>query len=271
MSPVDAEARPVRGTVTAWSACGPRPYQEDRFVAEFVDRGPVRGHLLAVLDGHGGEAAAEACARSMGRVLRAADEADAEEALRLLVAGLVRLTEAFDAGTTLAAAFVQESAARAVVAVLGDSAVVVVDSRGRAVVSPEHNARTNSAEREAAIRRGGVWEANGYITNPGSGYGVQLTRALGDAGMGPVLSRIPEVYSVDLGPESVIVLATDGVFDPAHSGGAEVAEQVLRLRGPGRPLDAKRMIEWAARRGLQDNATAVVWETRAAGAAVTTR
>ncbi len=263
MSPADAGVRPVRGTVTAWSACGPRPYQEDRFVAEFVDLGTVRGHLLAVLDGHGGEAAAEACARSMGRALRAAGGVDAEGALSAAVAELVHLTEDFDSGTTLAVALVQETAARVAVAVLGDSAVVVVDSRGRAVASPEHNARTNAAEREAAVRRGGVWEASGYLRNPGSGYGVQLTRALGDAGMGAVLARVPEIYSVELGPESAVVLATDGVFDPSHSSGEDAAEQVLRLRGPERPLDARGMIQWAERRGLQDNATAVVWETRA--------
>ncbi len=271
MSPVDAGVRPVRGTVTAWSACGPRPYQEDRFVAEFVDLGTVRGHLLAVLDGHGGEAAAEACARSMSRALRAAGGADAEGALRAAVEDLVRLTEGFDAGTTLAAALVQESVARVAVAVLGDSAVVAVDSRGRAEVSPEHNARTNAAEREAAVRRGGVWEESGYLRNPGSGYGVQLTRALGDAGMGPVLSRIPEVYSVDLGPDSVVVLATDGVFDPSHAGSGNVAEQILRLRGPQCSLDARQIVEWAARRGLQDNATAVVWESRPPGVPATAR
>jgi serine/threonine protein phosphatase PrpC len=188
---------------------------------------------------------------------------DAEGSLRAAVAELVHLTEAFDSGTTLAVALVEEAAARVAVAVLGDSAVVVLDSRGRAVASPEHNARTNAAEREAAVRRGGVWDASGYLRNPGSGYGVQLTRALGDAGMGPVLRRIPEVYSVDLGPDSAVVLATDGVFDPSHAGGADVAEQVSRLRRPGRPLDAKGVIEWSERRGLQDNATAVVWETRA--------
>lgn len=267
MHRTDPRSPPVRGAVTAGSACGPRPYQEDRFVVEAVDLGGLlRGHLLAVLDGHGGDEAAALCAGALVPAFLQAAGGGAEEALRAAVDELGRLTAECRTGTTLAAALVLEPAGLAVVAVLGDSVALVVDARGRTVRSPEHNGRSNPAEREAALARGGVWDPSGYLRNPATGYAMQLTRALGDAVMGDVVCRRPETYTVALGPESVVVLATDGVFDPSHAGG-DAAEDALRLRGPGRPLTAQRLLAWAERRGLRDNATAVVWDAIAGGEA----
>jgi serine/threonine protein phosphatase PrpC len=88
-----------------------------------------------------------------------------------------------------------------------------------------------------------------------------MARALGDRLMGEVLSREPTVYTIEIGAQSVIVLASDGLLDPDHAEVARLAEEMLGLRSRGAPFDAEALIGWAEERGLFDNATAVVWNS----------
>ncbi|MHB8764619.1 MAG: PP2C family serine/threonine-protein phosphatase [Deferrisomatales bacterium] len=257
---------PVAGTVTAHTAPGPRPHQEDRYaVARVSGPGGAEGWLLAVFDGHGGSTAADLCAGVTPRVFELRGPEDAEAALRRLVAGLDSLTRGMRSGTTVSAACVLESHGRAAVAVVGDSPVLAVARGGRTVVGPDHNARSNPAERAAAEARGGVYDPSGYLLNPATGRGLQMARALGDAALGPVLSREPEVFSLDLGPGNVLVLATDGLLDPAHGDTAGRAAELLALRRLGEGFTAQALVAWAEAGGLWDNATAVVWRAGEGG------
>ncbi len=249
------------GVVTTWQARGPRPHQEDRWVAERV--GEAAGWLLAVFDGHGGAVAADLCAEAAAAAFAPPGPGGADQTLRDLVAGFEALTRGLASGTTASVAWVDEARGVATVAVVGDSPVLAVDRAGRAVRAPEHNARSNLGERAAALERGGSYEA-GYLFHPGTGFGLQMARSLGDAGMGEVVSRIPDLITVTLGPGSVLVLATDGVLDPSHQGVDARAAELLALRHREEGFAAAAVGAWAEARGLQDNATVVVW--RALGA-----
>ena len=83
-----------------------------------------------------------------------------------------------------------------------------------------------------------------------------MSRALGDADLDKVLSREPGVYSEPLGPDSWVLLATDGVFDPAHEGAygpRDAAEQIS-----AQLITAQVIVNDAVNRRTGDNATAIL-------------
>lgn len=249
----------LRGSVSVCSEQGPRLHQEDRHLVQPVEGEGRRGYLLAVLDGHGGSAAADLCVGVLPGLLAEAGGEKAEETLRRIVGDLDRRTRGMGPGTTVSLAYVVESDRRVTVATVGDSPVIVCDAEGAVWVSRSHNVRVNPEERHAAERRGGEYDGFGYVRNPSTGYGLQMSRALGDAAMGSVLGREPELHSCSLGPESFVILATDGVADPAHREADRVVGEIVSLARRTVPFDASTLLRWAGARGLQDNATAVVW------------
>ena len=245
-----------KGIVSFAIEQGPRPYQEDRHVCLRINQPNLKGWLLAVMDGHGGEFVSKLCAENIKKLFRISDASRAEESLCRLVASLNHLTEPYSEGSTFSAALLLDNVSKISVAFLGDSPVVVVDKEGEIHVSPEHNVRSNPFEREAAQKRGGIYDG-GYIWNDmGSlGKGLQMSRALGDSYLGKILSREPEIYTID-NPEWVLV-ASDGVFDPEHHNTRQLLEEVKKYAI--KRSTAKDIMKWAKDRGLKDNATALVW------------
>lgn len=246
----------VEGTVTHATAQGPRAYQEDRFFSGRVPRSDSQRWLMAVMDGHGGAHVANICSERIGSLFRVSfkETEKNEDVLQTLVSKLDQATRNFTSGSTLSVAYILEDRDQVVVAVLGDSHVLVVDREGKIHASPEHNVRTNLEERRRAEARGGFYAA-GYIHSQDGEYGLQLSRSLGDRHLGGVLSREPEIYTVQR-PEFVLV-ASDGLLDPSHRDiRALVAEVTKRLSEGASSSD---LLKWAEKRPLEDNATAVLW------------
>lgn len=239
--------------ITAVTRPGRRPYQEDRYTYMAVRGKGVSGALLAVMDGHGGESVAEFCSKEIKNKFYF--NGNAEHSLRSLVEELNEATKSDRAGSTLSVALVVKKAgALAVsVAVLGDSPVIIMDKDGLFIVSPDHNVRTNMTERLAAEDRGGVYE-DGWIFR--GDYGLQISRSLGAAHFGGIISHESDIYTVR-NPKWVLV-ASDGVFDPKHNSALEVLPDDLKSLAA---LDAtaNTVMKWAERRGLSDNTTALVW------------
>mgnify|MGYP001601967863 CR=1 FL=1 len=242
---------------------GTRDYQEDRYCIMNVrlpaKTGEVVGTLLAVMDGHGGVSVARYCAEHIPDLFRLHALDKSEEALRNLVADLNFITDRSQDGSTLSAALVLYEPRIVSVAILGDSPVVVYDGSGKIHVSPEHNVRTNMEERRAAEERGGSCHG-GYVYNK-EGIGLQMSRSLGDARLGTIISREPEIYSI-ADPQWVLV-ASDGIFDPSHTGyNARFHSGMHDLAA--RKASADDVVTWAEelRRGLSDNATALVWHSQ---------
>ena len=236
---------------------GPRSYQEDRHLhIKVVGESGPHGKLLAVMDGHGGKEVSEFCEKEIKNVFQLSRPEQAEAALKDLVAWLSLRTAHFHEGSTISLALITDVPRKVSIAVLGDSPVVVYDKQGKLHTSPEHNVRSNIEERKGAEERGGIY-GGGYIWNDlgDLGQGLQMGRALGDARLGNILSREPDVYTI--AEPLWVLVASDGLFDPGHSNTDALVEEIRKYAE--RNANADELMKWAERRGLQDNATALVW------------
>lgn len=234
------------------SVQGGRFYQEDRFVIHCH-----RGILMAVADGHRDSSVSSWCKTMLSKHFREHYSGkDASVALQEVFASLHQETRSNDGGSTLSTVFITPDKQKVFVGTLGDSPVVIRDKSGLVVVSAEHNARTNPAELEAAKLKGARFDGF-YIYPPGLDHGLQLTRALGDADFDTVLNREPEVRSAELGKNSFVLVASDGLIDPAHEDTAEQIDRLVGLIDKG--ATAKDLVQDALNRNTGDNATAILW------------
>jgi serine/threonine protein phosphatase PrpC len=240
--------------VTSATHKGLRPYQEDHLLTATI----LEGTLLAVFDGHGGNFVAQLASERLPEIF--ADEivkegATPRSAIESAIQRVNILTQAYDEGSTVSLAFVPSEGSKVVCAVMGDSPIIVRDAAGNHSISPDHNVRTNKAEAEAAVKRGG-FIANGYLCQDWNGGGLQMARALGDAYLNRVLSRVPDIYEVEINDQSWILVGTDGLFDPAHYNFKEAAKQVIEEIEKG--AEAQALVDRAVTLQTGDNVTAIV-------------
>lgn len=257
----------ICGDVNSATDQGGRLYQEDRFVVIQHYTPEVKGWLLGVMDGHGGAEVAEFCEKNIDSFFKILlpKPLMMPDILRKLTYMLNEKTKHMDSGSTVSLVYIHEAndrgdAARAFVAILGDSPVMIKDKNGDLVMSMEHNARTNLTEREAAIQRGAVYY-DGYIwddPNSDTRNGLQLTRALGDSALAKFLNREPEVYAVDLGRESFVAVMSDGVVDPGHKDQKAITDNLASILARGGT--AADLLNDALKRRTRDNATVVLWK-----------
>lgn len=244
--------RPTRATSATHK--GARPYQEDRLFTATYEK----GMLLGVFDGHGGHETSHLVSEELPSIF--ADEigepkATPRSALRRTIRRLAEMTKDFLSGTTVSLAYVPYRGRTVTCAVLGDSPIIVRDAAGKVVHSPDHNVRTNPAEEQAVLDRGG-FVVGGYAYHNRFGAGLQMARALGDYELRKVLSRKPDIYSVRVGKGSFVAVATDGVLDPSHNSFGEAAGAVVRLLEEG--ADAQALVDRAVALPTYDNASAIV-------------
>jgi len=254
------------GNVSQAQRQGPRDHQEDRVVHfPFTSTLHGNGHLLGVLDGHGGFQTADLCARAIPKIFNP-EAHDLEVELSRLITALTDRSARMEMGSTLALALVLETEQVAIVATLGDSPVVVVDASRSVRIGEIHNARSNLREREAAICRGGLYhepeEGGGFYLFDDEAdiqYGLQITRSLGDCHLQRVLDRTPTITRYPLGRRSVVVVTSDGVLDSTmpHESLANAAQSLVRLAQKN--MSAEMILRHMEERGLQDNASLIVW------------
>jgi serine/threonine protein phosphatase PrpC len=242
------------------AAQGERAEQQDRSVIADI-AGPPAGTLLAVMDGHGGPRTAEIAATHLAAIVQLSlqsSPSDLPQALSDTVQRLAQRTAIEASGSTLSVVFVPRTAETACVAVLGDSPVLVRTRDETVWVSPLHHVRSNLAERQAALRRGGVY-VHGYLEDPDvPDEGLQMSRALGDRKLSRVLSREADTFTLDLGPGSWILVATDGVLDGSN---LDFSGQLQRLaREVEKGFDAQALVEDALRRRTGDNVSLLLWK-----------
>ena len=257
----------VPGYVNVATDQGDRSYQEDRYVVYRYDTSEEKGWLLAIMDGHSGSAeVAELCEKNLqtyfnnlAALVFEHTDAVLENILKNTISALHEATKDMYSGSTVSLVYISETKAKAFVAILGDSPVMIKNKNGSLVMSMEHNARTNLAEREAAVQRGAVYDG-GYIwDDPQSdmGTGLQLTRGLGDKKLARYISREPEIYSVDLDPESFVAVMSDGVVDPGHKDQKDISNRLFLLITNG--ATAVDLVNDSLKRKTGDNVTAIVW------------
>ena len=243
--------------LTHASEKGMRHSQEDRMFAKRLNLKNDKGYFLAVMDGHGGDRVAQLCRDLLAGVIIEVTEnkevvspVEIQEIFRLLNGQTCEM----ESGTTLSLVFISHRRGIVHVGVLGDSPVVVKGLDGQVNISPEHNARTNLKEREAAIKRGAYYSGK-YLCCP-SGNGLQMTRSLGDREFINFLNRSPEVYSVNIGLESFVALFSDGLVDPGHENSGSMGSVIAMIENGASAFD---LVKDALKRKKRDNVTAIVW------------
>jgi serine/threonine protein phosphatase PrpC len=248
------------GVVSLASAQGERSHQEDRAIYEWVDSPAGKGWLLAIFDGHRGATSADKASQELNALFKVhfvTAQGDAARALGQVFLSLNEMTRDHLSGSTASVVFIPADAEVLYLAVLGDSPVAILDSRGQHHFGPDHNIRSNLLERSAALARGGVYHA-GYLEDPQfPDIGLQMTRSLGDAELSRVLERNPEMQTVPLGGKGIVIVGSDGLLMP---GGDPIPAQMGRLLGLAQKgADAAALVADAEERGTGDNVTAIVW------------
>lgn len=228
--------------ISAYQIQGPRVYQEDFYF--------VSDNVLAVLDGHGGQRCANYCKNRLLALTKMFTWEKPEQCLASICATLAQECRDMQSGAALSIVYIADDSA--IVAILGDAPVIIIDADGVTNISPEHNVRSNYKEARAAVERGG-FISGGYLYNS-SGSGLQMSRALGDRALADIISTVPEIYCVALGPKSVVLVASDGVIDPSHRT-LDAHATIATLLRDG--VDARSIINSIHQ--LADNATAIVW------------
>ncbi len=234
--------------ITTATARGERAYQEDTFINVQMSQGT----LLGVFDGHGGDEASRWMAMTFEK--RFQDQRDVRRGLRDAFSKAAVVLKDYDSGTTASVAFIPTDSTSIYTAVIGDSPIIIDTPEGY-WYGPDHNVRTNPAEREAAEHRGGFYNG-GYICKGLHGPGLQMGRALGDAALASILSTEPEITTVKGKSNGFMLIGTDGLFDPAHYDFKEAAEKVLSQIELGSP--AQDLVDRALAVPTRDNVTAIV-------------
>ncbi|BAZ93788.1 serine/threonine protein phosphatase [Thiohalobacter thiocyanaticus] len=178
-------------------------------------------------------------------------------------------------GSTLSLAYVitEENGLLIFTAQLGDSSIAILSPEGELRVTPDHSVQTCIADRERiqaqideAHERNDydsilcrAYIGDQYLMNGGGdyGYGLAMTRALGDTELDGLLFREPELQDFNVPQDSLILGVTDGVhnagnLEERHAAYREIAE---RLRA-GESMEAIGT-ELVSRQNLTDNITMV--------------
>ena len=254
----------MKSSISHASAQGSRAEQQDRYLSMRIELPKVQqgsGQLMAVMDGHGGHETAELLAEKLQPLFEESLKEGSgvvEDAIRQTFQRLADLAQKEPSGSTLSLVCVPDEETAAYVGVIGDSPVVIRNATGSLWISPLHNARSNPRERDAALARGALY-AGGYLEDPEvPGYGLQLSRALGDCHLSRILTRAPDIQRVELGKGSFILIASDGVLDSMD---VYVADQLTRLATLAQNAsDARVIVEDALERRTGDNVTVILWK-----------
>lgn len=201
--------------ITTSSITNGRYYQEDRIFVKILDE----GILSAIFDGHGGFHTAEFAYKNLFSIFESMyqKKMHGKTLLSKVFSELNKHTCGYNTGSTASIVWIPKRNNTAFVGILGDSPVFIKNKNCDIWASPEHNVRNNKDEAQAASKLGGVIY-NGYLFdgNYPSGPGLQMSRALGDVALKNVLNRNPEIFSVPINKKSWILIASDGLLDPAH-------------------------------------------------------
>ena len=264
----------MRAIISVASEQGAREYQEDQ---AFIDMAED-GLLAAVFDGHGGSQVSNFLYRNVKNAFDAVANNPAlpliEMKMRGLFDWLTERTKDMEEGSTGSIVFIPSELDRAYVGVLGDSPVIIRTGQGQIItppdisinlpttfgdiwISPEHNVRANPAEVRRIQNQGG-YVFGGYAF-PGdekfTSGGLQLTRLFGDADYASIVSREPQIFEVPLQAGSFVLVASDGLIDPAHGSKAAAAD-IVDMIGQGKT--ATGLVKYAIGVPTGDNASAIL-------------
>ncbi|KAL4640931.1 protein phosphatase 1K, mitochondrial-like [Arapaima gigas] len=245
------------------SHTGKRRENEDRFA---ISRLSDNLSVFAIFDGHGGDSAAEFCAKNLSNLIQRnlIEESDLESVLRNSFIQIdsyffesistTEEEELLSCGTTATVALLWNET-ELVVASVGDSRAVLCREGKAECLTEDHNARRKD-ERQRIHECGGFIEWN----NAGEPYvngRLAMTRSIGDFQVKPYgVIALPEITTVDVEhrSDSFLVLTTDGVSGIMDS--QEMCEIIKKCQEPSEA--AYILNDQALQYGSQDNVTTLV-------------
>jgi serine/threonine protein phosphatase PrpC len=215
---------------------------------------------MAVFDGHGGADVSDFCIQNLVAAYEAVKEDPTLPNGQMKLGGIFEFlstrTDEMEAGSTASIVALANNGTEALVGVLGDSPVYVKKADGTIWAAPCHNVRTNPREVDVAQARGGV-VYDGYLFD-GKGltaHGIQMSRALGDKDLANVLSREPEIFTVPIDVGSWILVASDGLIDPAHKE-SNLEWAVIDMIEKGK--SARDLVQYALAVPTDDNVSVII-------------
>ncbi len=260
------------GNVSCSTAIGRFSEKEDEHITHpfYFDK-CLGGVLLAVMDGYNGKMIAKLCKESIPKLFNPTDFSDIKNALKKTIRGLNMLANktghrGYSSGSCISIVCIPRSFKHVHVAVLGNVRVIILDRYENIHVSPEHNVYTDKEERSMAIKRGGIYDRNKIQIPQNIAHDKipkyrQVSRAIGDIQMGNIINHEPLLYSVPIGPKSVVIIASNGVSYPTHKDNyVKTLESIVKgviLRENSD--DLIRRSEIIANQNLHHDTTIIVW------------
>ena len=209
---------------------------EDRHSAHTFEHGGRILHVLTICDGHGGADAAESAVDVLPREFRQALRMNAETSMRdaCRAAFAMAATKLERERSGCAATMCIFAEARVICANVGDVEAMLVPRGARPMMlttshafhaSPDERSRLAGLHVQTRVAK----NVDGIFGGPMRAWpgGLAMGRALGDADC-PYVSSVPSVSETDLWEPSVLVLASDGLWDalPRH----RIVERALSKR-----------------------------------------
>lgn len=198
-----------------------RPTMEDRICISKFSYKTKTFFIFLLLDGHGGAEVADFTSQHFPEILSREVVRENGHNMRHIIKQTFRevnrLVSHFPSGSTASLLLAVEDQTKASrrpdlwIANVGDSTIFGLDYHaGARKLSIDHNVKMKS-EQDRILREGSLTIVEGYVCTP-DGHMLAVTRALGDADFGPVVTAEPHVVHVKHA-YPVLVLASDGIWD----------------------------------------------------------
>ncbi|KAG8378544.1 hypothetical protein BUALT_Bualt08G0148000 [Buddleja alternifolia] len=232
---------------------GRREVMEDRHAVVLDISGDPKQAFFAVIDGHGGHAAADYVAENLGRnVVNELQGKQVEAALRRGYSATDKhfLAQGMNGGACAAGVLLKDGELH--VANVGDCRVVL-SWKGKAITLTNDHRLSREDERARIENSGGflhnhngVWRVNGSIA---------VSRAFGDAHLKDWIICEPEIVNLSLTSEcEFLIMASDGLWDKVSD-----QEAVGVVTGEMNMVECcKKLVEISSSRGNRDDITVMI-------------
>lgn len=176
--------------------------------------------FFAVLDGHGGPEVARYISLNFTDLLRAKlrplkNGCSIEDAIKTSLVEIERKMAAMNmqrCGTTFCGIFIDRVAKEVIVVNVGDSRLLQVVSEESNMLSAGFLTTSHKTTNFEEVRR--IMMNSGMVFNGRVGGVLNMTRSIGDFGLKKFgLSSEPEIHRYSLDSSSVMLLASDGIWD----------------------------------------------------------
>jgi serine/threonine protein phosphatase PrpC len=196
-----------------------RPTMEDRVCISKFTYKEKTYYVFLLLDGHAGPEVADYTNQHFTEILSKEvvkyDGTDLRNVIKNTFININRLVSHFQSGSTasllLAVEKDKQSRPDIWIANVGDSTIYGISPEtGARKISIDHNIK-NDSERERVLAEGSLSIVDGYVATT-QGNMLAITRALGDADFGSIVTAEPHVINVKY-KYPIFALASDGLWD----------------------------------------------------------